>query len=183
MPATRLCMSPPLLIIGAPQSCLAHKALQSAPATDGGAEPLHYAADGGPGSGYRDSDGQQDTISYLIEAGADPNAIDKSGVTPLHRAVRNRSSGAVSTLIDKGADPLRMNKSGSTPLHLAVQNTGKSTAGSHEAKAEQHIIIVLLLEHGAMATDLGAKGKSVVDAASSEWIRRCSPVTDWLLIT
>ncbi len=106
-----------------------------------GAEPLHYAAGGGPGLEYRDSDGQREVISYLIEAGADPNATDKSGVAPLHRAVRNRCSAAVSILIDKGADPLRMNKSGSTPLHLAVQNTGKSNSGSDAAKDEQHRII------------------------------------------
>jgi hypothetical protein len=140
-----------------------------------GAEPLHYAADGGSGSDDRDSVGQQDVISYvisyLIEAGADPNATDKSGVAPLHRAVRNRSSAAVSTLIENGADPLRMNKSGSTPLHLAVQNTGKSNSGSDAAKEEQHRIIVVLLRHGASPTDLDAKGKTVEAAASSEWIR------------
>ena len=135
-----------------------------------GAEPLHYAADGGPGLEDRDSDGQRDVISYLIEAGADPNATDKSGVAPLHRAVRNRCSAAVSILIDKGADPMRMNKSGSTPLHLAVQNTGKSNSGSHAAKEEQHRIILLLLDHGAGPTDLDAKGKTVAAAASSEWI-------------
>jgi ankyrin repeat protein len=135
-----------------------------------GAEPLHYAADGGP-SDSRDSDGQRDVIAYLIEAGADPNATDKSGVAPLHRAVRNRSSAAVSTLIDKGADPLLPNKSGSTPLHLAVQNTGKSNSGSDAAKEEQHRIILLLLGHGARPTDPDAKGKTVAAAASSEWIR------------
>ena len=80
--------------------------------------------------------------------------LDKSGVAPLHRAVRDRCSGGVSALIDKGADPLLMNKSGSTPLHLAVQNTGKSHSGSDAAKEEQHRIIVLLLEHGASPNDL-----------------------------
>jgi hypothetical protein len=137
-----------------------------------GAEPLHYAADGGPGPDYRDSNAQRQVISYLIDAGADPNAIDKSGAAPLHRAVRNRSSGAVSTLIDRGADPSLTNKSGSTPLHLAVQNTGKSNSGSDAAKEEQHRIIVLLLEHGASPSDLDAKGKTVTTAASSDWIRQ-----------
>ena len=136
-----------------------------------GAEPLHYAADGGPGAEYRDSDGQREVISYLIKAGADPNATDKSGVAPLHRAVRNRCSAAVSILIDMGADPMQMNKSGSTPLHLAVQNTGKSHSGSDAAKEEQHRIILLLLGHGARPTDLDARGKTVAAAASSEWIR------------
>ena len=121
---------------------------------------------------YLDSNAQRETISYLIDAGADPDAIDKSGVAPLHRAVRTRSSAAVSALIDRGADPLLMNKSGSTPLHLAVQNTGKSNSGSEPAKEEQHRIIVLLLGHGASGTDLDAKGKTVAAAASSDWIRQ-----------
>jgi ankyrin repeat protein len=137
-----------------------------------GAEPLHYAADGRADADDFDPSAQRDLISYLIDAGADPNAIDKSGVAPLHRAVRTRTSGAVSTLIDRGADPLLMNKSGSTPLHLAVQNTGKSNSGTAAARQEQHRIIVLLLEHGARRTDLDAKGKTVAAAASSGWIRQ-----------
>ena len=111
-------------------------------------------------------------IAYLIEAGADPDAMDKSGVAPLHRAVRTRSSDAVSALIEHGANPRLMNKSGSTPLHLAVQNTGKSNSGSDAAKEEQRRIIALLLEHGASPADVDAKGKTVAAAASSDWIRR-----------
>jgi|HubBroStandDraft_6_1064221.scaffolds.fasta_scaffold68896_2 hypothetical protein len=136
------------------------------------AEPLHYAADGRTGADFLDSNAQREVISYLIAAGADPDAIDKSGAAPLHRAVRTRCSAAVSTLIDRGADPLLMNKSGSTPLHLAVQNTGKSNSGSEAAKEEQHRIIVLLLGHGASRADLDAKGKTVAAAASSGWIRQ-----------
>jgi ankyrin repeat protein len=133
-----------------------------------GAEPLHYAADGGPDA---DSKAQRELISFLIDAGADPNSLDKSGVAPLHRAVRDRCSGGVSALIDKGADPLLKNKSGSTPLHLAVQNTGKSHSGSDAAKEEQYRIMVLLLEHGASPNDVDAKGKTVAAAAVSDWIR------------
>ena len=137
-----------------------------------GAEPLHYAADGRPSADDWDPDAQGQLIAYLIDAGADPNSIDKSGVAPLHRAVRTRSCNAAKVLIDKGADPLRMNKSGSTPLHLAVQNTGKSSSGSDAAKREQQRIIVLLLEHGATPSDVDAKGKTVASAASSDWIRQ-----------
>lgn len=136
-----------------------------------GAEPLHYAADGGPAADGWDASAQRDVITYLIEAGADPNALDNSGVAPLHRAVRNRCSMAVSALIDHGADPLLMNKTGSTPLHLAVQNTGKSNSGSEAAKDEQGRIIRLLLRHGARPNDVDAKGKAVIDATASDRIR------------
>ena len=57
-----------------------------------GAEPLHYAADGAPGSPAWDPDAQYAIVEFLIAAGADPNAEDKSGVAPLHRAVRTRST-------------------------------------------------------------------------------------------
>ena len=137
-----------------------------------GAEPIHYAADGTPDASFGSLDSQREVITFLIEAGAHPDAMDKSGVAPLHRAVRNRCSGAVSALIAHGADPRLMNKSGSTPLHLAVQNTGKSNSGSDAAKEEQRRIIVLLLEHGASPTDVDANGKAVTTAASSDWIRQ-----------
>jgi ankyrin repeat protein len=133
-----------------------------------GAEPLHYAADGGPRAEPR---GQREVIAYLISKGADPNAPDKSGVAPIHRAVRTRSSGAVSALIEHGADPRLPNKKGSTPLHLAVQNTGKSGSGSDAAKREQARIIDVLLQHGATPTDSDANGKTVAAAATSDWIR------------
>jgi hypothetical protein len=95
-----------------------------------GAEPLHYATDGNPESATWDPNGQYAIVQFLIAAGADPNSADKSGVAPLHRAVRTRSSAAVRALLLNGADALRKNKSGSTPLHLAVQNTGRGGSGS-----------------------------------------------------
>jgi hypothetical protein len=136
-----------------------------------GAEPLHYAADGSPGAEQWDPLAQRDTITYLIEAGADPNALDKSGVASLHRAVRTRCSAAVGALVENGANPLLANKHGSTPLHLAVQNTGRSDSGSEAAKDEQGRIIALLLRYGASPTDADASGKTVAAAASSDWIR------------
>jgi hypothetical protein len=136
-----------------------------------GAEPLHYAADGSPGVERWDPEAQRDVITYLIEVGADPNALDKSGVAPLHRAVRTRCSAAVAALVENGADPLLMNKSGSTPLHLAVQTTGRSDSGSDEARVEQGRIIALLLARGASPTDVDGNGKTVAAAASSDWVR------------
>jgi len=112
-----------------------------------GAEPLHYAVDGMPGSRRWNPPAQAATIANLIEAGADPNVTDKSGVTPLHRAVRTRCAAAVKALLEAGADPRRENKSGSTPILLATQNTGRGGSGSSEAKAQQELIVQLLREH------------------------------------
>ena len=109
-----------------------------------GAEALHSAAVGAPGSRAWNPSAQAATIVCIIEAGADPNAIDKSGVTPLHRAVRTRCAAAVRTLLECGADPARKNKSGSTPMLLAIHNTGRGGTGSPEAKSQQQEILRLL---------------------------------------
>jgi ankyrin repeat protein len=114
-----------------------------------GAEPLHYAVDGGPGLATWDQPAQAAIIARLIAAGADPNARDQSGVAPLHRAVRNRCAIAVKALIAGGADPRMPNRNGSTPWTLANQPTGKSGAGSIEAKAEQAAIVRMLHEYSA----------------------------------
>ena len=109
-----------------------------------GAEPLHYAADGGPGAPHWDPRAQAATIASLLACGADPNAVDNSGVAPLHRAVRGRCAAAVRALLDGGADARKKNKSGSTPLALAQRPTGRGGAGSPAAKAQQAEIITLL---------------------------------------
>jgi Ankyrin repeats (many copies) len=114
-----------------------------------GAEPLHYAVDGGPGSPVWNPSEQTKIITRLIRAGADPNAVDKSGVAPLHRAVRNRCAAAVRALIEGGADPLAPNRNGSTSMLLATLNTGKSGSGSAKAKEQQQEILRFLEEPGA----------------------------------
>jgi ankyrin repeat protein len=63
-----------------------------------GAEPLHAAAVGMPGSHTCNPSAQVATIARLIEAGADANAVDISGVTPLHRAVRTRCAAAAAPM-------------------------------------------------------------------------------------
>ena len=108
------------------------------------AEPLHYAADGMPGSRGWNPAAQAMTIACLIEAGADPNARDKRGVAPLHRAVRTRCAAAVRALLDGGANPGLKNKHGSAAILLATQNTGRGGSGSPEAKAQQQQIVALL---------------------------------------
>jgi ankyrin repeat protein len=135
-----------------------------------GAEPLHYAADGIPGSDAWDPGAQYAVVELLIRAGADPNAEDKSGVAPLHRAVRTRCTAAVRALLANGSDAVKRNKSGSTPLHLAVQNTGRGSSGTAVAREEQEKIIRVLLDHGARASDKDSSGRSVRDCVNADWI-------------
>jgi ankyrin repeat protein len=132
-----------------------------------GAEPLHYAAD----ANRWDPVAQAATIEYLLSAGADPNALDASGVAPLHRAVRTRSLAAVRALLDGGAHSRHPNQAGATPLHLAVQTTGRGGSGSPRAREQQAAIVRLLLERGAEVSDQDRQGKSVHQAATSDWIR------------
>jgi ankyrin repeat protein len=139
-----------------------------------GAEPLHYAAD----ANHWDPTAQAETIEYLLSVGADANALDSSGVAPLHRAVRTRSLPAVRALLDGGANPRAPNKTGSTPLHLAVQTTGRGGSGSEHARQQQTDIITLLLERGASPTDKDGRGKQVVQAATSDWIRTLISTSD-----
>jgi ankyrin repeat protein len=132
-----------------------------------GAEPLHYAAD----ANRWDPTAQAETIEYLLSVGADADALNADGVTPLHRAVRTRSLPAVRALLDGGANPTAPNKAGSTPLHLAVQTTGRGGSGSPHARQQQAGIIKLLLERGASPADKDGRGKRVDQAATSEWVR------------
>lgn len=87
---------------------------------------------------------QSATSACLIKAGADPNAKNKDGTTPLHRAVRTRCAEAVRTLLEYGADPSIRTKNGSTAKDLAVYTTGRPGSGSPEAKAQQREIRLLL---------------------------------------
>jgi hypothetical protein len=114
-----------------------------------GAEPLHAATIGNPDSPTWNPAGQRDVIFFLIDTGADPNAAAAGGVTPLHRAVRNRCSAAVEALLRAGADPDRRNNRGSSASDLARWTTGRGGTGSAAAKAEQRIIVELLRTNAA----------------------------------
>ncbi len=135
------------------------------------AAPLHYACDGHPALPSYDDKLQVKTIQILLAAGAAIDRQEQNGASPLHRAVRTRCAAAVAYLLKAGSNPTSKNKGGSTPFHLAVQNTGRGGTGSAQALAAQRSIIRSFLEAGISPALPDGKGKSVIAAARSQWMR------------
>jgi hypothetical protein len=133
--------------------------------------PLHYASDGYLIGAAWDAERQIQTIECLLDAGANINAQDKNGASPLHRAVRTRCAAAVHFLLEAGSDALLRNYPGSTPFHLAVQNTGRGGSGAEVAKEAQRQIIREFQSFGVSPSLTDGTGKTVMDCARSEWIR------------
>jgi|GEM_PF-1088549 len=133
--------------------------------------PLHYAVDGCITGPYWNAKRQVHTIECLIEAGAEMNARDKNGATPLHRAVRTRCALAVKCLLERGCDATLKNKRGSTPFHLAVQDTGRGGSASEKARIAQREIIKQFLSSGLKPELKDGKGKSVLEWARSTCIK------------
>ena len=58
---------------------------------------------------------------FLLARGADVNALDAAGGTPLLYAVQNRDDGIVDVLLRAGADVTLQNQHGETPLLFAIE--------------------------------------------------------------
>ena len=104
-----------------------------------GDTPLHTHA----------GEGRKEVVEILINAGANVNAKNDTGMSPLHNAVTKE---VVELLIAEGADVNAKNKHGGTPLHEAA-------ASGHKE------IVELLIAEGADVNAKDVNGYTPLDWA------------------
>ena len=98
-----------------------------------GVFPLHAATGIGYGEGFAANShryaptGFMPAIKYLVEdIGADVNAVDHEGNTPVHLCASRGDNDCIKFLVSKGADVTRVNREGNTTVDMAngpVQRT------------------------------------------------------------
>ena len=119
--------------------------IAAAKGSEGWQTPLLYAV----------RHGNLEAARALIDAGADVNARDGYGVTPLHHAASENVTGIGKMLIKAGADVNMQDESGHTPLHYATRERSA-------------VIVGLLFEHGADMDIKDWEGRTAFDAIAGE---------------
>lgn len=79
----------------------------------GGAQPLHMCGMSRRG---------QESTALLISLGADIEALDTYGMTPLHRMASNNLAIGALALLEAGADPHNTGKIQATPMQIARES-------------------------------------------------------------
>lgn len=109
--------------------------------------PLHCAAIHNEGSSHFD------TIKLLLSNGAQVNALNKEGKTPLHYAAQKACDKTIKLFLDFKADLNIKDSSDQFPIFEAIK------AGNEEA-------VQLLLDHGFDVNKVGAKGSTSLHLAA-----------------
>ncbi len=106
--------------------------------------PLHYAVDDLFIKDEAKLESRIQMIHLLVAAGADVNAQNNYGRTPLHQAAQCRHAKQfISTLLQYGADPNIKDKDGSTPQELGYEISDLFSAHTHDMRIGPHNIKLL----------------------------------------
>lgn len=113
------------------------------------------------------------SLDLLCKLGADVNAKNNAGDTPLHYGVFKGKTG---TLLDHGEDPNIPGNNGWTALHSAVRELGKNPRpGIFSLKVEYTLTCLVLLDAGAKVSSKDMNGVSPYDLATQCNIREIAP--------
>ena len=124
-------------------------------------------------------------VELLLAAGADPNAPNLIGITPVHCAAYRPEPEFLKALLGKGGNVLAQTRTGETPLHYAATLGSPATVklllekGAKAGKADRFgntpilfaaacgnlEIARLLLERGAFADDMNNDGGTPLNTA------------------
>jgi ankyrin repeat protein len=103
-----------------------HSGLPEVPFGGPAVHPIHAASGVGYGQGFAGNshrhvpDGWLPAVKFLVEElGADVNARDHNGYTPLHHAAARGDNELILYLVSKGADPTAVARSGQTTADMA----------------------------------------------------------------
>lgn len=77
-------------------------------------------------------EGNETTVRYLLDAGADIDTLDKDKCSPLYLACQNGHDNIAQLLLKKGAAINKCNKDGTSPLfiHCSFQKWTRSYCGN-----------------------------------------------------
>jgi len=125
---------------------------------------------------------QTDVLTLLLNVPAvEVNAIAGNGLTPLHRAVFDKSCSAACALISKGANVNATNNDGNTPLHNAIASSLWTVADrlarveniavgikNNDGYTALHFLTIACLDNTDLAEVLLAKDPDLIMASDQE---------------
>lgn len=83
--------------------------------------------------------GQRDVVAFLLSVGANPNAPNRDGDTPVIAAVHGTDAATLRLMFEGGGDINAVGKYGNTPLHEAVRLGNEAAAAMLLSRAELNL--------------------------------------------